>query len=151
MILGRLRHVKRTKKELLDIGTWNVNTMLKAGTMQEISDQIVGSQIQIVELQETRWRGCGLLKKDTYSIYYSCNPSTTGQEGTGFVVQKSAMNKILRFETISERISKFRIKGKFYNITLINIYAPMEDKEEDVKGQFMRNYRGLRTEYQNMT
>jgi len=33
------------KKELLDIGTWNVNTMLKAGKMQEIAGQIVGSQI----------------------------------------------------------------------------------------------------------
>ena len=56
-ILGRLRHVKRMKKEKIDIGTWNVNTMLKAGTMQEIADQIVGSQIQIVALQEIRWRG----------------------------------------------------------------------------------------------
>ena len=44
-ILGRPRHGKRTKKEPLDIGTWNVNTMLKAGKMQEIADQIVGSQI----------------------------------------------------------------------------------------------------------
>jgi len=63
------------KEELLDIGTWNVNTMLKAGKMQEIADQIVGSQIQIVILlQEIRWRGYGLLKKDKYSVYYSCNP-----------------------------------------------------------------------------
>ena len=136
MSLGRLRDVKRKKKELLDIGTWQVNTMLKAGKMQEITDQIVGSQIQIVALQEIRWSGYGLLKKDTYSLYYSCNPNTTGQAGTGFVIQKSAMNKILSFETISDRICKLRIKGKCYNITLINIYALMEDKEEDIKGQF---------------
>jgi len=84
MILGRHRHVKRMKKELFDIGTWNVNTMLKAGKMQEIADQIVGSQIQIVALQEIRWRGYGLLKKDKYSVYYSCNPNTTCQAGTGF-------------------------------------------------------------------
>jgi hypothetical protein len=35
--------------------------MLKAGKMQEIVDQIVGSQIQRVALQEIRWRGYGLL------------------------------------------------------------------------------------------
>jgi hypothetical protein len=45
--------------------------MLKAGKMQEIADQIVGSQIQIVALQEISWRGHGLIKKDKYSIYYS--------------------------------------------------------------------------------
>jgi exonuclease III len=82
------------KKELLDIGTWNVNTMLKAGKLQEIADQIVDSQLQITALQEIRWRGYGLLKKDKYSIYYSCNPNVTGQAGTGFMIQKSATNKI---------------------------------------------------------
>jgi len=45
--------------------------MLKPRKMQEIADQIVGSQIQIVALQEIRWRGYGLLKKNKYSIY--CN------------------------------------------------------------------------------
>jgi hypothetical protein len=57
--LGRPRRVKRIKRELFGIGTWNVNTMLKAGKMQEIADQILGSQIQIVALQEIRWRGHG--------------------------------------------------------------------------------------------
>ena len=56
MTLGRPRHVKRMKSESIEIGTWNVNTTLKAGKMQEIADQITGSQIQIVALQEIRWR-----------------------------------------------------------------------------------------------
>jgi hypothetical protein len=46
------------------------------------------------------------------------------------------MNKILGFKPISDRICKLRIKGKFYNITLINIYVRTEDKEEDIKDQF---------------
>jgi hypothetical protein len=57
------------KKELLDIGTLNVYTMLKAGKMQEIAHQIVNCQLQIIALQEIRWRGHGLLKKDKYSLY----------------------------------------------------------------------------------
>jgi exonuclease III len=69
------------KGELMVIGTWNVNTMLKAGKMQETEDKIVGSQLQIVSLQEIRWRGYGLLKKDKYSIYNSCDPTSTGQAG----------------------------------------------------------------------
>jgi len=47
------------------------------------------------------------------------------------------MNKILGFKTISDHICKLRIKGKFYNVTLINICAPTEDKEEDIKQQFL--------------
>jgi exonuclease III len=134
--LGRPKHVKRIKKELFDIGTWNVNTMLKAGKMQEIADQIMGSQIQIIALQEVRWRGHGLIKKYIYSICYTCNPNVTGQAETCFMIQKSVMNKILGFEPISDRICKLRVKGKFHNMTLINIYAPTEDKEEEIKEQF---------------
>jgi len=81
--------------------------------MQVIADQIVRSQIQIVALQEIRCRGYGLLKKDKYSVHYSCNPNTTGQAGTGFITQKLAMNKILGFEPISDRSCKLRVKGKF--------------------------------------
>jgi len=68
-------------------------------------------------------------------IYYSCNPNITGQAGTRFIIEKSAMNKILGFEPISDRKCKLRVKGIFYNTTLINIYAPTEDKEEEIKEQ----------------
>jgi len=110
--------------------------------MQEIADQIVGSQIQIVALQEIRWKGYGLLKKDKYSIYYSCNPNTTGQAGTGFIIQKSAMNKIFGFEPISDRthICILRVKGKFYNITQIYMLQ-QKIKKRTSKSNFMRNYR----------
>jgi hypothetical protein len=93
----------------------------------------VGSQIQIVALQGIRWRGHGLIKKDKYSIYYGYNPNVTGPAGTGFRIQKSGLNKILGFEPISDRICKLRVKGKFHNMTLINIYSPTEDKEEEIK------------------
>ena len=46
------------------------------------------------------------------------------------------MNKILGFEPISDRIGKLRVKEKIYNMTLIIIYAPTEDKEEEIKEQF---------------
>jgi hypothetical protein len=108
LTLGRQSQVTRMKDELMYIGTWNVNTMLKAGTMQEIADQIVGSKIQIFALQEIKCRGHGLLKKDRYSMYYSCNTFSIGQAGTGFIIQKPAMNKILGFEPISDRICKLK-------------------------------------------
>jgi hypothetical protein len=82
--------------------------MLKAGEMQEIADQIVDSQIHIVALQEIRWRGYGLLKKDEYSLYYNCDPVCTGQAGTRFIIQKPTMKEILRFKPISYRICKLR-------------------------------------------
>jgi hypothetical protein len=36
----------------------------------------------------------------------------------------------------NERLCKLRLKGKFNNISLISIYAPMEDKMDKIKEQF---------------
>jgi hypothetical protein len=52
------------------------------------------------------------------------------------MIQKSSVNKILGFELISDHICKLGVKGKFHNMTLINVYAPTEDKEENIKEEF---------------
>jgi endonuclease/exonuclease/phosphatase family metal-dependent hydrolase len=55
---------------------------------------------------------------------------------TGFLVKKETVKNIMGFEPINERISKLRLKGKYHNITIINIHAPMEEKDEETKERF---------------
>ena len=43
---------------------------------------------------------------------------------------------IINYELHNEHLCKLRLKGNFNNITLINAYAPTEDKAEEVKEQF---------------
>jgi hypothetical protein len=56
------------------IGTWNIMTMLKAGKMNEIADEMLKTQLQIIALQELKWKGVGQINKTKYTLYYSCNP-----------------------------------------------------------------------------
>ena len=42
----------------------------------------------------------------------------------------------MSFTPINERICKLRMKGKFHNITLINVHAPTEEKTEEERGKF---------------
>jgi len=51
----------------LYIVTWNVMTVLKAGKMNEIAEQMLSTEIQITALQEIRWKGHGQIKKNKYS------------------------------------------------------------------------------------
>jgi exonuclease III len=37
---------------------------------------------------------------------------------------------MLGFEPINKRMCKLRIKGKFYNMTIISVYAPTEDENK---------------------
>jgi len=57
----------------LYISTWNVMTMPKPGKMNEIAEQMLSTHIQIIALQEIRWKEHGQMKKNKYSLYYSCS------------------------------------------------------------------------------
>jgi hypothetical protein len=40
------------------------------------------------------------------------------------------MGSILGFQPFNERICKIRIKGKYQNISIVNVHAPTEDKDD---------------------
>jgi len=47
--------------------------MLEAGKMNEIADEMLKIQLQIIDLQQLRWKGVGQINKTKYTLYYSCN------------------------------------------------------------------------------
>jgi len=103
------------------------------------------TRLEIVAIKETRWSGNGLIKRSNYSLYYS-GSNKTGQAGNGFIVTKGTFKYILGFETYNERICKLRIKGKYNNRTLINVYAPIEDKIDEDKEQFYEDLQSVADE-----
>ena len=43
------------------------------------------------------------------------------------------------FEPINNRLCLLKLKGKFQNITLVSVYAPTEESEEEEKDNFYEN------------
>ena len=75
--------------------------------MNEIADEMSKTQLQVIALQELRWKGTGRqINKPTYTLYYSCNLEKTGQLGTGFMIQNEIKKTILSFEPYNERLCK---------------------------------------------
>jgi exonuclease III len=103
-----------------NIATWNVRSMLQAGKMEEIADELKKYYIQIRALQEVRWPHNGWIKKKTYTLLHSGLKTSKEQHGTGFLITGYMAQRILGFEPISERTCKLRIKGKFCNMTIVD-------------------------------
>ncbi|PSN45867.1 hypothetical protein C0J52_19674 [Blattella germanica] len=120
----------------MNIGTWNVKTLLKPGKLQELKEQLDKTTLDVVAVQETRWSNTEIIKKKDFTFYYGGPKTRTGQAGTGFFIRTKVMNYVIGFETYNERISKLRIKGKYNNVTLINVYAPTEEYQDNIKEQF---------------
>jgi exonuclease III len=70
-----------------------------------------------------------------FALHYSGNDRQCNR-GVGFIVSKKARRSVLGFSPISERICTLRIKGKFHNITFVNVYAPTEDTEDEIVDEF---------------
>jgi hypothetical protein len=74
------------KRNAILIATWNVRLMLQPGKMVEIADEERQFEINILAIQETRWRGHGRTDKQDYSVFHSGPNSRTGQCWTGFII-----------------------------------------------------------------
>ncbi|XP_055375392.1 uncharacterized protein LOC129608093 [Condylostylus longicornis] len=131
----RQRSRQCIKDSDLNIGSWNIRTMLLPGKMAEVVDEIMNYNFEIVALQELRWKGQGELRKRDYSIFYSGN-TKPGLNGTGFYVSKKIRNSVLYFEPINDRVCVLKLRGKFQNITLLSVYSPTETTEDELKEAF---------------
>jgi exonuclease III len=131
---NRPRQWKRINE--IRIAMWNVRTLYRAGAMREMMKEMVKYKIDICALQEIRWPGKGTVLNKKYMILYSGNKSDKHKFGTGFYISRHNMDNLLDFEPINDRISKIRIKLKYYNLSLISTHAPTEDKDEVVKEDF---------------
>ena len=99
--------------------------------------------MEIVALQEIRWKGRGEIHKPTFSVYYSGHETRQGERGVGFIPSKRMRKHIVAFTPISERICTIRIKGKLYNITFINVYAPTKSADEEEIDSFYEELHGV--------
>ena len=79
-----------------------------------------------------------------FTFYYSGKSNDSPREyGTGFMVFGKARNAVIGFNPVDERLCTLRIRGKFFNYTLINVYAPTEEKDNEMKELFYEKLVGV--------
>lgn len=93
--------------------------------------------MDLISLQEIRYRGQGIhnVKQGGYSLYYSGHDSKA-EFGTGFLIRTELANNVMDFKAIDKRLSLVRLRGRFYNISILSVHAPTENKTNDEKESF---------------
>ncbi|KAE9522281.1 hypothetical protein AGLY_017324 [Aphis glycines] len=129
----KLGHGKRTVE--LKIATWNITSLFRTGSCQNLVDILNTYEIKIAALQKIRWTGTGQLKVGEYVIFYS------GLEnrhffGTGFAIHKSLEPYVREFNPVSERILVLRVDTTPINMVLICVHASTEVSTNNDKDAF---------------
>ncbi|XP_008484678.1 craniofacial development protein 2-like, partial [Diaphorina citri] len=106
------------------------------GKVDIISEELNRYNLDLVALQETRWPNVGKESTHHHQIYYSGNTEGVYQHGVAIAVKNSINSAVTAFEAVNERICTMRLKGAFKNITIVCIYAPTEESDDDQKDYF---------------
>ena len=128
-------HCKTKKDNDLRICTWNVRTLNGNGVIIQLADALRRARSDITALQEMRLLGQGCIKRKDCDIYYSGHDKKR-MYGCGFAVSQRLRHLVSNFAPVSERIATIRIKAKFFNISLICVHAPTNDKDDEAKDVF---------------
>lgn len=137
----------RIRQKQLRFATWNVRTLVTPGASDILSDELTKYNIDVIALQETHWPDEGLVVTNDYIIYYSGTKNNDHHKGVGFAIKKQLRTAVLSFKAINERLCVLRLKGRFKNITIINVYAPINAADDEDKDLF---YEKLEEEYERI-
>ena len=58
------------------------------------------------------------------------------ERGVAIALGQSAEKMLERYECVNERIVWCRLKGKYVNVTIVQVYAPTEEKTDEEKEDF---------------
>lgn len=120
----------------MNLGTWNVRSLGKVGRQRILLEKIKENNIKIAAIQETRWNEHNIWDTEDFTILSSGKEPGTNAGGVAFMVDRSIRGNIMDFKARNNRLCSLRISSQFNNITLINVHAPTEDSEEDMKAAF---------------
>jgi hypothetical protein len=121
----------------LRMATWNVRTLYRTRGLRMTINELRKYKIAIAAIQETRWTKSTpqAFTSNGYNIYTS-SLTNKHEFGTAFFVDSKVNHLVTNFTPINERLCILRVKGGFFNNSLINIHAPTNDSEEEAKDQF---------------
>jgi exonuclease III len=123
-------------KEKCRVGCLNVNTMYRTGRAALVEQEMRRYGLEVMGLSEVRWHGKGTMKIGDTTIVYSGVDDGVHERGVAVALAKEPARMIESYECINERIMLVRIKGKFTSMTIIQVYAPTENSDDEEKDSF---------------
>jgi hypothetical protein len=63
-------------------------------------------------------------------------PNENHELGRGSFVNKRIISAVKRVDSVSDRMSYTRVRGRWFHIIVLNVHAPTGDKNYDMKDSF---------------
>lgn len=126
----------------LKCGSWNVRTMLPAGQLNIVCEEMHRCKLQVIGVAETRWSCEGYFTHEENTIYYS-GAEKQSQHGVAVIVSKEVSRSVMGYHAKNDRLISVRFKAKPVNITFIQVYAPTSNADDETIDGFYSDLQAL--------
>ena len=115
---------------------------MNQGKLEVVKQEMARMNVDILGISELKWTGMGEFNSDDHYIYY-CRQEYLRRNGVAIMVNKRVQNAILGCNLKNNRMISVRFQGKPFNITVIQVYAPMSNAEEAEVERFYEDLQDL--------
>jgi hypothetical protein len=112
-------------------GTWNLSSPYRAGSLMTVAKQLSKYKLDLVGIQEVRWDNGSTEPAGKYTFLYG-KGNENFELGTFFHMR--IISAVTRVESVGDMMSYIILRQCSYDIIILNVHAPTEDKIDGVKG-----------------
>ena len=108
---------------------------MNQNNLEVVKQEMASMNIDITGIRELKWTVMGKFNLDDHYIYY-CGQESLRRNGVTIIVNKRVQNAVLGCNLKNDRMILVGFQGKPFNITIIQVYAPITNTEEIEVEQF---------------
>ena len=117
------------------LGSW-------IGKLEVAKQKMARVNINILGIGELKWTAMAEFNSDDHYIYH-CGQGSLRRNGVAIIVTKTIWNVVLECNLKNNRMISVHFQGKPFNITAIQVYAPITDAEEAEVDWFFEDLQDL--------
>ena len=102
---------------------------MNQGKLEVVKQEMARVNINILGISGLKWAGIDEFNSGDHYIYY-CGQESLRRNGVAIIVNKRIWNAVLGRSLKNDRMISVCFQGKPFNITVIQVYAPISNAEE---------------------
>ena len=101
---------------------------MNQGKLNVVKQEMARVNINILGISELKWTGMGEFNSDDHYIY--SKRESLRRNGVALIVNRRVQNAVFECNLKNDRMISVCFQGKPFNITVIQVYAPIINVEE---------------------